>query len=72
MAFSCFTADVITRYCFGQSHGYLDQEGFEPNLVPGISAGLATGAVMKQWPFLFTVVDSIPEYGFCPGTFWPY
>jgi hypothetical protein len=64
MAYSCFTTDVITHYCFGESHGYLDQEGFEPNLGPAIQAGLTVGAAVKQWPIIFTIIDSIPEYSF--------
>jgi hypothetical protein len=61
MAYSCFTTDVITHYCFGQSHGLLDQEDFEPNLYKAILAGLTTAPAVKQWPALFMIIDSIPE-----------
>ncbi|KAK8108859.1 hypothetical protein PG984_014660 [Apiospora sp. TS-2023a] len=30
-AFNCVTADIISQYCFGESMGFTDQEGFEPN-----------------------------------------
>ncbi|KAE9985723.1 hypothetical protein BLS_005689 [Venturia inaequalis] len=62
MAYSCFTTDIITRYCFGQSYGYLDQEEFEPNLGQAIVTSVAAGAFVKQWPFLFTIMDSTPDY----------
>lgn len=29
--FNCHTADIISQYCFGQSMGFTDQKGFEPN-----------------------------------------
>jgi len=29
--FNCLTADIISQYCFGESMGFTDQEGFEPN-----------------------------------------
>lgn len=30
-AFNCLTADIISQYCFGESMGFTDQAGFEPN-----------------------------------------
>ncbi|KAK8029629.1 hypothetical protein PG993_010920 [Apiospora rasikravindrae] len=31
MAYSCFTSDTISDYCFGQSFGFLAQESWYPN-----------------------------------------
>ena len=31
MAYSCFTADTISSYCFGESFGLLDQASWTPN-----------------------------------------
>ncbi|KAH9882455.1 hypothetical protein J1614_000691 [Plenodomus biglobosus] len=31
MAYSCFTSDTISGYCFGESFGLLDQKGWYPN-----------------------------------------
>ncbi|KAM4057409.1 cytochrome p450 [Hirsutella rhossiliensis] len=30
-AFNCFTTDAIVEYCYGESPGFLDQEGWQPN-----------------------------------------
>lgn len=30
-AFNCFTADIISQYCFGAPMGFVDQAGWEPN-----------------------------------------
>uniref|UniRef100_L7IX09 Trichodiene oxygenase n=1 Tax=Pyricularia oryzae (strain P131) TaxID=1143193 RepID=L7IX09_PYRO1 len=30
-AFSCFTSDAISGYCFGESFGFLEQDGWYPN-----------------------------------------
>jgi cytochrome P450 len=60
-AYSCFSSDVITSYCFGQTHGFLDQEDFVPNLKSAIRAGASSMAVVKQFPFLATLVENMPE-----------
>jgi cytochrome P450 len=62
MAYSCYTTDVITSYCFGQSLGFLQRTDFEPNLRNAIHSGCKPLPVMRQWPFLFHIVNSMPEY----------
>jgi cytochrome P450 len=61
MAYSCFTTDVITGYCFGQTHGFLDQDDFEPNLRKAIFGGCSSLPIGKQWPIISQIVDRIPE-----------
>jgi cytochrome P450 len=38
-AYSQFTTDVITSYCFGQNHGLLEHERVDFNLRRGVLAG---------------------------------
>jgi cytochrome P450 len=61
-AFSCFTTDVVTSYCFGQKKGFLDQPEFTPNLRPAIIGGCTMLPTVRQWPNLFGLVQSLPEY----------
>jgi hypothetical protein len=57
-AFECFATDVISYYCFGQSHGFLDQkDGFEENLRRGILAGTNLYPFGKEWPQIFAFAD---------------
>ena len=60
-AYSQFTTDVITSYCFGQSRGLLEHERVDYNLRGGVLAGCFMLPVTKQWPGLFHVVDNLPE-----------
>lgn len=60
-AYSCFTTDVVTSYCFGQKQGLLDQEDFEPNLRKAIQSGCRMLPVVRQWPTMFGLVQSLPE-----------
>ena len=30
-AYSCFSSDIISDYCFGEAFGFLQQPTFEPN-----------------------------------------
>lgn len=61
-AYSCFTTDVVTSYCFGQKKGFLDQPEFTPNLRPAIIGGCQMLPTVRQWPNLFGLVQSLPEY----------
>jgi cytochrome P450 len=61
MAYSGYTTDVISLYCFGQSKGFLDQEGFQVNLREGIHLGCNSWRFAKQFPAIFYITDTLPE-----------
>ncbi|UNI24499.1 hypothetical protein JDV02_010239 [Purpureocillium takamizusanense] len=68
MAYSCFTSDAISRYCFGESFGFLDQEGWYPNFREPTAAILKPVFMFRFFPYLknLTVlgeylVDYLPE-----------
>ncbi|KAI1847118.1 hypothetical protein JX266_006993 [Neoarthrinium moseri] len=52
MAYSCFTSDAISDYCFGESFGFLAQESWEPNYRAALYAFLQTVYVFRYFPFL--------------------
>ena len=60
MAFSCMTTDVVTEYAFDTSYDFLDSPTFEPNLHRAIIAGSDMGAWTKQFPWLMTLMKSLP------------
>lgn len=68
-AYSCFTADVISGYAFGQSFNFLGgQEGWKPNFKDPTEALLQTTHVFRFFPFLkdldrlaAVLVDYLPE-----------
>jgi cytochrome P450 len=60
-AYSQFTTDIITTYCFGQSRGLLEHERVDFNLRRGVLAGCFMLPVTKQWPGLFLLLDNLPE-----------
>ncbi|KIW07999.1 uncharacterized protein PV09_00945 [Verruconis gallopava] len=61
-AYSCFTTDVVTFYCFGQKKGFLDQDDFVPNLRNAIIGGCKMLPTVRQWPTIFGLVQSVPEF----------
>ncbi|KAI0134042.1 cytochrome P450 [Xylariales sp. AK1849] len=52
MAYSCFTSDTISDYCFGESFGFLAQDSWEPNYRAALYAFLQTVYVFRFFPFL--------------------
>ena len=47
-AFNCFTADIISQYAFGESMGFIDQEGWEPNLATWVSSFFQSAYMMRH------------------------
>ncbi|RYP24206.1 hypothetical protein DL765_000701 [Monosporascus sp. GIB2] len=47
MAYSCFTSDVISDFCYGQSFRFLDQDTWEPNFLAPLHAQLKTVYISK-------------------------
>lgn len=52
MAYSCFTTDAISGYCFGEKLGFLDQEGWFPNFREPTAAILQPVFMFRFFPFL--------------------
>ncbi|KAK8123755.1 trichodiene oxygenase [Apiospora kogelbergensis] len=55
--FNCHTADIISQYCFGESMGFTDQEGFEPNFGTWVKSFLKTSYAVRH------LTRNIPGFG---------
>ncbi|OGM50575.1 hypothetical protein ABOM_000567 [Aspergillus bombycis] len=51
-AYSCFSTDVISDYCFGESYGFLDQASWEPNFRKPIFSLFTPVFAFRFFPFL--------------------
>ncbi|KAI1460504.1 cytochrome P450 [Annulohypoxylon moriforme] len=51
-AYSCFTSDVISDYCFGQSFGFLERGGWQPNFRGPMYSLLNTVYMFRFYPLL--------------------
>ncbi|KAE8314332.1 cytochrome P450 [Aspergillus transmontanensis] len=51
-AYSCFSTDVISDYCFGDSYGFLDQTSWEPNFRKPIFSLFIPVFAFRFFPFL--------------------
>ena len=61
MAFSCMTTDIVTEYAFTRTYKFLDSKDFEPNFHRAIMAATEMGPAVKHFPWMLTVLSSIPE-----------
>lgn len=61
MAFSCVTTDVVTEYAFAKSYNFLGSPTFEPNFHRAIIAGTDMGPWFKQFPWLITLMNRLPQ-----------
>ncbi|KAL7800600.1 cytochrome P450 [Trichoderma afarasin] len=59
-AYSCFTSDVIAKYCFGENLGFLQQDGIEPNFRRAIYSVLNTTYVFRFIPWLKPLALTVP------------
>ncbi|KAM0271148.1 hypothetical protein ACHAQH_009167 [Verticillium albo-atrum] len=68
MAYSCFTSDAISGYCFGEPFGLLAHDSWTPNFREATLAVLKPVFVFRFFPFLAAtavlgkwLVDYLPE-----------
>lgn len=60
--FAALTADVITKYCYGWSYGYLDNEmsGHSNDLVDAVNGLMVMFHINRFFPFLIRVFHNTP------------
>ncbi|KAI1137896.1 cytochrome P450 [Hypoxylon sp. FL0543] len=54
--YSCFTSDVISDYCFGESFGFLTREAWVPNFRGPLYSILQTTFLFRFFPFLSPII----------------
>ncbi|KAF7556968.1 hypothetical protein G7Z17_g1037 [Cylindrodendrum hubeiense] len=61
MAYSCFTSDAISGYCFGESFGFLNQKGWYPNFREPTASILRPVFIFRFFPWTksFTVLGRL-------------
>lgn len=57
---SAFTSDIITEYCFGESHNWLDKPGFNEKFIEMMASVHDMAAAAKQFNFM-VLVDLLPD-----------
>ncbi|KFX99303.1 hypothetical protein V490_01849 [Pseudogymnoascus sp. VKM F-3557] len=60
-AFSAYTNDIAQEYAFARSDHRVDQDDFEPTFHKASIAGSSSGALMKQYPWVLPLMQSLPE-----------
>ncbi|CAG9960707.1 unnamed protein product [Clonostachys byssicola] len=58
--YSCFSSDVITEYCFGESFEYLSQPTWEPNYRTALNILFGYIHIFRHFPFLGYLIEIIP------------
>ncbi|KAL1866898.1 hypothetical protein Daus18300_006601 [Diaporthe australafricana] len=61
-AYSCFTSDIISSYCFGEPFGLIDQPTWEPNFRSPLNAVLATTFLFRFFPPLKLLANVAPLF----------
>ncbi|KAI9052648.1 hypothetical protein LZ554_003987 [Drepanopeziza brunnea f. sp. 'monogermtubi'] len=60
-AFSAYTNDIAQEYAFARSDHRLERPDFEPTFHDASIAGSSQGAIIKQWPWLLPLMQSLPD-----------
>lgn len=58
--FNCFTADIISQYCFGEHMGFIAQDGWEPNLATWVKSFFRSAYMMRHNAFARTMAQLLP------------
>ncbi|KAL7621992.1 hypothetical protein AAE478_007493 [Parahypoxylon ruwenzoriense] len=70
MAYSCFTTDSISSYCFGESFGLLDQDGWFPNFRGPIASLVKAFFVFRFFPIVKKLISPAANFiNYLPNDF---
>jgi hypothetical protein len=61
LLFSAFTSDIITEYCFGKSHRWLEKPGFNDTFIEMMSSVHEMAASAKQFGFIMPLIEMLPD-----------
>ncbi|KAK2052357.1 trichodiene oxygenase [Colletotrichum caudatum] len=61
-AYSCFTSDVVSDYCFGESFGFLDRERWTPNFREAVYGQLNHIYIFRFFPWLKAILRVGPIF----------
>lgn len=53
--------DIAQEYAFARSDHRVDQPDFEPTFHDASVAGSTGGALIKQWPWILPLMQSLPD-----------
>lgn len=56
-----YIADIAQEYAFARSDHRVDQHDFEPTFHNASVAGSSNGALIKQYPWILPLMQSLPE-----------
>ncbi|KAK5989403.1 N-acetyltryptophan 6-hydroxylase ivoC [Cladobotryum mycophilum] len=59
-AYSCFTTDIISEYCFGRSTAFLDQPGWDSNYLSSVNSVGQMIHMLRQFPLLGHFLHRMP------------
>ncbi|ENH75833.1 Trichodiene oxygenase [Fusarium oxysporum f. sp. cubense race 1] len=59
-AFNCFTADIMSQYAFGESMGFIAQDGWEPNLATWVKSFFQSAYMMRHNVFARKMAQLLP------------
>ncbi|KAK3387782.1 cytochrome P450 monooxygenase-like protein [Podospora didyma] len=59
-AFNCFTADIISQYCFGEPMGFVAQEGWTPNFATWVGSFFKGAYMMRHNAIARKLAQAIP------------
>ena len=59
--FVCLSADIITYFAFGQSHGFIDANGFQSRFTTAIRNMEDLVHYTTQFPWLLTIGNLLPD-----------
>jgi hypothetical protein len=60
MAYGCFTADAITKYCFGETAGFISQDGWKRNHRAALEGFTQSMYILRYAPWIRQMVHVAP------------
>jgi hypothetical protein len=61
-AWTAFSGDIVTEFCFAKAYDHLDSPDFKETFHEGMHAACESSNVLMQFPWLWPIMNSLPDW----------
>lgn len=61
-AWTAFSGDIVTEFCFANAYDHLDSPDFKDTFHEGMHAACESSNVLMQFPWLWPIMNSLPDW----------
>lgn len=61
-AWTAFTGDIVTEFCFAKAYDHLDSPGFQETFHEAMIAACKSSTMLMMFPYLWRIINILPDW----------